>query len=327
MKQPETGEKFENEFQKSLAIAAHEVPAMERNVKVKRKDQDIFNDYLVTLEAERDNRSEERVVLGMLDDYNEDQLLDWAGDRRMKIFVHNRRILITSFTSRLHEIAVRKFESAIEAALEELKPEAFYPLGTADIQVINLLGCQSTFIKQPDFSFLAVNHKKRRDPVIVGEVGVAHEDLDLLLNEAAAFLNQFTHIEYCILVKIWPSLPTFRMRILVCQRLTKHATESLESKKLRIKELKEKVKKRKRFCSKKLKLDKKNDKFIEKHYPIRVLFDQTITDASQDVIFYLQTHGLAVGTDLSFEQPTLRIAISRASITAIMAMFNEMINQ
>ena len=162
--------------------------------------------------------------------------------------------------------------------------------------------------------------------MIVGKIGIAQVDLALLSNEAAAFLNEFTHIEYCVLVKIWPSLPRFQMRILVCQRLKRQVFQSAEKKEKKIKELKGKAKAKKKFCRKKLELDNKKAKFIEKNYPVRVIFDQTVTDASQDVVFYLETLGLTIGTGLALEQPTLRIAIPSASIAAIMAMFNEMVN-
>ena len=107
---------------------------MEKNVvQAKEKGPNILNDHLAALEAECDNRSEEQIVLGPLENYGEEQLLDWKNNHRMKLFVHNREIFITSFTSLLHKTVVAEFRFAILIALKELNDGAFSETGSLDV--------------------------------------------------------------------------------------------------------------------------------------------------------------------------------------------------
>ena len=65
----------------------------------------------------------------------------------MKIFVHNKEIFITFFINLLNKTDMDKFRFAIQTALEKLEHGTFHGTGLGDIQVINLLGYHSTFIK------------------------------------------------------------------------------------------------------------------------------------------------------------------------------------
>ncbi len=57
-------------------------------------------------------------------------------------------------------------------------------------------------------------------PSIVLEVGYKHEDLELLFFEAASFLNEATHIEYCILFLHNSRAPDLDARLIVCGRIS-----------------------------------------------------------------------------------------------------------
>ena len=279
-----------------------------------------------------DLSSDKPFILGNLDDYDPKEF-NWDEDANFKIFIHNRKVMITSFGSGLHEVTSRIINDAIETALNFNSPPGstnFISQGSTDINVVNLLGCSTRFIKQPDDSITVSGQLNicRIHPGIAIEVGVTHENLELLFNEAVVLLNEFTQIEYCVLIKIYAGHDDFRMKIFVCQRITpQYQCESEEARNEAITDyLAANYQKEgdKKYCSEPFDPCGKPDSEIEKHYPLRIVFSTTITAANihEVVRFTLRTAGLVRGTGLVMEEE-VEIVFTSFIFREILIAFNQ----
>ena len=274
--------------------------------------------------------SDDPYVLGDLENYDSREFLwDDEDDRRCKIFIHNGKILVTSFNNGVHEKAAAIIGRAVEDALNAstgMVGKVFYASGATDIEIINLLGCKSRFIKQPDYSITLDEKllKNRKHPSIVFEIGVSHENLDLLLNEASALLNRFTHIQYCILAKIYAEINVFVMDIFVCQRTEAQCFyTSKEVWNTKIGDYLQMIGadklQKKSICKDPFDPYPKSKAELNAYYKLLVLFRKRVTHANihEDIRFRLETSGLVEGSDFSFEQHEVEVVISSEELQEI----------
>ena len=283
--------------------------------------------------------SKKPLVVGRYEDYG-GAILDTGNSR---IFVHDNVVYRQCTNSRSHEGAAGSISFDVNTSLRYTFGNTFRDMGSMTLNVFNYHGCCSTYGKEPDFSFVVRPpfEKDQRYPVIVGEIGVSHEDQHMLFLEAMTYLNGFTDIKYCILVNILLGKPFFYARIVVCER-------TLESSNLNESERKDFIAKKKGLKRNRRKLkaagiesdvckgvkDKSgsiNREEVEKNYHFRIIFDHTIrlSSASEmitcDLVFYLNRDLLTQHTGINTTNipELIPIRIKALTLNTMVADFNK----
>ena len=244
--------------------------------------------------------SKKPLVVGRYEDYSKAALE--AGD--YSIFVHNNVVYIQCPNSSVHESGSREINIDISTSLSFIPGNPFYNLGSTTFKVFNYHGCCADFGKEPDFALgFRKNCNKIEYPVIVGEIGVSHENQHQLFLEAMTYLNGFTDIQYCVTVDISLKEEFFNARIIVCERVLESAHLDSEDDQKNFMKRKKAIKRRQGA----LPLDGDevcqdiadescniNRNVVEKNYHIRIIFDETIRHtsrdevATRDLVFYLR---------------------------------------
>ena len=137
--------------------------------------------------------------LGHINEYPEEE---WK-KAEFSIFIHNGLIRAHT-TGDLHEGVSSEIGDMFVIGFTRADMEEFFKnYGSANIELINFLGCHSKFNKQPDAQMWTRNSDGTRNsvhPFLTVEVSVYNEGWPEMFNEAAAYLNEATGIQYHLMI-------------------------------------------------------------------------------------------------------------------------------
>ena len=269
---------------------------------IERKKMTLEEAYTEFVESLYNNPPEhdENLVLGNYEDFLPEEFEIFQGD----IFVLNNQVFV-SCPSKLHEFTSDILSQCIREGINAGIQGSIKSVGNASRKLFNVFGCRKSFNKQPDFSFKI----DLRDlfPFLVGEVAFRNESLDLLLNEAMVWLNEFSGVSYCICLKLSTNPLDFFFHLIVCKRNRSQIAEEEKNSRLkRIQAVEDPVGELCRPC---LKPRAYSAKQIEEAYNLEVVFMKTVDSTNMDEDITFELHGLS--------SSTVRILLSASLISEI----------
>ena len=156
------------------------------------------------------------IEVGSYFDFNANEFKDIEDS----LFIDNDTVFLVKFgLSYLHELTAYTFTKAVDSALGDVNAKhPFTGSGSAQVQLVNYLGCGKSQLKQPDGSFSFIDQSKRCDPFMVLEIACCNESLSTLLKEGACWLNESTETVFALLIKLHVNDEKFRGDIYLMQR-------------------------------------------------------------------------------------------------------------
>ena len=247
--------------------------------------------------------TKEYCLLGNVSDFGENALIQQG--KGTSIMVIYDQVYGVSFSGDSHGVAVLELGTTILAQMKSIFGNNYCCGSTGtDYKVRNSRNCGARFIKRPDcaISIRGLNGNYRI--LLATEVGVHHEDMNMLLLEGEVLLNYYTTILYVLLVDVVcdrAGVPQ-SVRYALCKRLPNNRLPTYE----------QHVKKRKIQCDLEKKLGPRrvsekellvmSQDEIAEHYDLIVVADETVTRGNmRDVVFHLDYNFINQHIPLSLE--------------------------
>lgn len=168
--------------------------------------------------ARKDPTRKGTVVSISLDKFDPEEILNPPDEVRLHIAYKN--VLFKSYGNPPHDRGQGNTNICLANFFQiRYGMENITPVTDASLAVRNVNECHTKFIKKPDGG-VRINCSNRVYPPVVVEVGSTNDDLDMLLREAEVYLNQYTEIEYVLLLNIEFSANQIdNLRFVLCRRL------------------------------------------------------------------------------------------------------------
>lgn len=150
-------------------------------------------------------KPDEPIVLGLVEDIDLDDrgaYQYWIDNEQVFLHIKCPIGIQESFSSTLSYVLMKSFDD-VGIGLEYIKPG-----GSVTCPVVNQLGGNFRFKKEPDTSIVACPSFRKgaqNFPLIVCETAAHHESVHHLLCQAAAWSNNQTDVAYCVVIKLYPS--------------------------------------------------------------------------------------------------------------------------
>ena len=165
---------------------------------------------------------------GVVSDFDPEELMHPPRD--CKIFISYGVVYSHSGCSPIHGSTSAKLMHMLLSVMENRygRRNVMGNYGTG-IPVVNLNECHATFGKIPDDTILIGSNGARSSERVVIEVAYRHENLDLLLREAEVLLNQYTRVNYALLVRIFYLEDMLNIRFFLYTRRSNEKLEELQN--------------------------------------------------------------------------------------------------